>query len=223
MPTENKHETPCLPARGQFHVVLKGEMAIYLNGKKLEYDEQSRPESHARTKEVCLHGGDVIVLQIVSPFVHRCLRMGFMSKDGRLVLPLRIEHLRRVDELALQDINAAAIKASHTGARDARPDSKCEQTWADLKLPLDESEWFWGPEKNKRHQLAFIVESSRFKVVRPQAGEPSAMILRQKRFRIALSFPGEHREFVEQVADHLAANVGQERVLYDKYYEAEFA
>jgi len=45
----------------------------------------------------------------------------------------------------------------------------------------------------------------------------------QKRFRIALSFPGEHRGFVEEVAKHLAERVGQERVLYDKYHEAEFA
>ncbi|HKI06683.1 MAG TPA: hypothetical protein VKK31_32195 [Thermoanaerobaculia bacterium] len=44
-----------------------------------------------------------------------------------------------------------------------------------------------------------------------------------RRFRIALSFPGEHRSFVEQVAEHLAAAVGRDRVLYDKFYEAEFA
>src|SRR6185295_4602531 len=44
-----------------------------------------------------------------------------------------------------------------------------------------------------------------------------------RRFRIALSFPGEHRPFVEQVAEHLSAAVGRDRVLYDKYYEAEFA
>src|SRR6185436_14948287 len=44
-----------------------------------------------------------------------------------------------------------------------------------------------------------------------------------RRFRIALSFPGEHRPFVERVAERLAAAVGRERVLYDDYYEAEFA
>lgn len=44
-----------------------------------------------------------------------------------------------------------------------------------------------------------------------------------RRFRIALSFPGEHRPFVEQVAEHLSAAVGRNRVLYDQYYEAEFA
>ncbi|MFC1596600.1 toll/interleukin-1 receptor domain-containing protein [Planctomycetota bacterium] len=223
MPTENGYETARLPATGQFYVVFKGEVAIFLNGKKLEYDEQSRPESYARTRDVCLHEGDVVVLQMVSRFVHRCLRMGFISKDGRLVLPLRIEHLRRVDELPLQDVNAAAIKASHTGARDVGPDSKCQQSWADLKLPLDESEWFWGSEKNKRHQLAFIVESSRFKVVGPQEGEPSDTTAPRKRFRIALSFPGEHRAYVKKVAAHLTTSVGRERVLYDRYHEAEFA
>jgi hypothetical protein len=44
-----------------------------------------------------------------------------------------------------------------------------------------------------------------------------------RRFDIALSFPGEHRDFVKQVASHLASTFGKDRVLYDKYYEAEFA
>jgi len=45
----------------------------------------------------------------------------------------------------------------------------------------------------------------------------------EKRFKVALSFPGAHRDFVQQVADHLAGKVGRDRVLYDKFYEAEFA
>lgn len=44
-----------------------------------------------------------------------------------------------------------------------------------------------------------------------------------RRFRIALSFPGEHRAYIERVAARLAEELGQERVLYDAYYEAEFA
>jgi TIR domain len=44
-----------------------------------------------------------------------------------------------------------------------------------------------------------------------------------RRFDVALSFPGEHRDFVKQVAGHLADAFGKKRVLYDKYYEAEFA
>lgn len=44
-----------------------------------------------------------------------------------------------------------------------------------------------------------------------------------RRFRIALSYPGERRPFIEQVAERLSTAVGRERVLYDKYYEAEFA
>jgi hypothetical protein len=43
------------------------------------------------------------------------------------------------------------------------------------------------------------------------------------RFRIAFSFAGEKRDFVEKVADILAQRFGQEAILYDKYHEAEFA
>lgn len=44
-----------------------------------------------------------------------------------------------------------------------------------------------------------------------------------KRFAVALSFPGERRAFVEQVANVLIGALGKERVLYDKNFEAEFA
>lgn len=44
-----------------------------------------------------------------------------------------------------------------------------------------------------------------------------------KRFRIAFSFAGEKREFVEQTAKLLADRFGDDAILYDKYHEAEFA
>jgi tetratricopeptide (TPR) repeat protein len=57
----------------------------------------------------------------------------------------------------------------------------------------------------------------------PQLLEAASMTKTAPRFRIALSFPGEHRALVERVADLLASSVGRDRVLYDKFYEAEFA
>lgn len=44
-----------------------------------------------------------------------------------------------------------------------------------------------------------------------------------KRFHVALSFPGERRAYVAEVAEHLAKALGRERVLYDAWYQAEFA
>jgi len=44
-----------------------------------------------------------------------------------------------------------------------------------------------------------------------------------KRFAVALSFPGERRSIVQQVAEILSTRFGRERVLYDRYLEAEFA
>lgn len=43
------------------------------------------------------------------------------------------------------------------------------------------------------------------------------------RFKVALSFPGEYRAFVEETAYMLSDQLGKEKILYDKYYEAEFA
>jgi len=42
-------------------------------------------------------------------------------------------------------------------------------------------------------------------------------------FRIALSFPGERRSYVEQVADLLRTELGDDTVFYDNYYQPELA
>jgi hypothetical protein len=44
-----------------------------------------------------------------------------------------------------------------------------------------------------------------------------------KRFLVALSFPGEKRGFVETVANTIADVIGKEKVLYDRYLQAELA
>ncbi len=51
----------------------------------------------------------------------------------------------------------------------------------------------------------------------------SDMTTQGRRFQVALSFPGEKRAFVSQVADHLSQRLGRESVFYDGYYEAELA
>lgn len=44
-----------------------------------------------------------------------------------------------------------------------------------------------------------------------------------RRFKVALSFPGEKREFVSKVAKGLSKRLGKGSVFYDKYYEHELA
>ena len=61
---------------------------------------------------------------------------------------------------------------------------------------------------------------------KPEAGggsKPASSQAQGKRFRVALSFAGEYRPFVVQVADILATRLERPRVFYDKYYEAELA
>ena len=45
----------------------------------------------------------------------------------------------------------------------------------------------------------------------------------QFRFEVALSFPGEHRPRVERIARILADRLGKKKILYDRWYAAEFA
>ena len=42
-----------------------------------------------------------------------------------------------------------------------------------------------------------------------------------RRFAIAVSFPGEHRQFVRNVVDRLAETLGRDRIFFDEWYEAE--
>jgi len=58
---------------------------------------------------------------------------------------------------------------------------------------------------------------------RLHTGKARAVCQEPRRFRVALSFPGEHRKFVEPIAEKLAQKLGKPKVLYDKYHEAEFA
>jgi len=42
-------------------------------------------------------------------------------------------------------------------------------------------------------------------------------------FKVALSFPGEHRAFVRSVADFLVRELSNDTVFYDQFYEAILA
>lgn len=44
-----------------------------------------------------------------------------------------------------------------------------------------------------------------------------------RRFAVALSFPGEHRDYVKQIAEALVTSLTKPRVFYDRYYEAELS
>jgi len=45
----------------------------------------------------------------------------------------------------------------------------------------------------------------------------------ERRFKVALSFPGELRTLVEPIAQILGQELGRERVFYDRFHEAELA
>ncbi len=52
---------------------------------------------------------------------------------------------------------------------------------------------------------------------------PATNASQGKRFKVALSFPGEHRDYIKEVADHLAYEYGKPNVFYDNFHKDELA
>lgn len=51
----------------------------------------------------------------------------------------------------------------------------------------------------------------------------SDVVTIRKRFAVALSFPGEHRELVKKVANNLRDIFGESRIFYDEFHQVELA
>lgn len=51
----------------------------------------------------------------------------------------------------------------------------------------------------------------------------AAQPLSSRRFKVALSFPGERRPYVKEVANGLSQALGRDNVFYDEYYEPDLA
>jgi len=60
-------------------------------------------------------------------------------------------------------------------------------------------------------------------LAKPKSKARPASGIDTRRFRAALSFPGQHRAYVASVADHLKASLGSDAIFYDNDYSAELA
>ena len=74
-----------------------------------------------------------------------------------------------------------------------------------------------------RTRLSGGKEKERFLTKRVIRWRQLTQAAEARRFRVALSFPGEHRARVEKIAEELVAKLGWEKVLYDGWYAEEFA
>ena len=66
-------------------------------------------------------------------------------------------------------------------------------------------------DKPRRERLQMLIDHS------------MRLSAREKRFDVALSFPGEVRRSAKAIAEHLGQRFGREHVLYDQFHQAEFA
>ena len=166
-------KAPPPPVDGRFRYVCKGHLSLYHNGKKIhtsDWNGQGRLDSKDTTSpKVRLRAGDIVAVRIISGYVHRCLRMAFVSMDGKSYLPVRRSDLRRIEGKDIARITAANVSGARETAGSCRPASGFRGAWEALELPARESEWAWGPGKGRWHQYAFVVRPEMFRKSRPPA------------------------------------------------------
>ena len=93
-----------------------------------------------------------------------------------------------------------------------------------LGVQLDIGRW----ELNRTHwavkDVDLAAELGRSGIVLPRLARAAGTIdIRRHSFEVALSFPGEHRSYVERIADELEQELGPNACFYDRYYEAQLA
>lgn len=93
-----------------------------------------------------------------------------------------------------------------------------------LRRELDVAEWelsrtHWAI---KEEDLSAALASRGLPPIHPHLLEAPIDIYSQD-FDVGLSFPGEVRDYVEQVAFELAKSLGKQRIFYDNFYKAQLA
>jgi hypothetical protein len=95
----------------------------------------------------------------------------------------------------------------------------------EMNFELEIGKW----ELNRTHwavkDVDLAAESNRKGIILPRwAAQAGPRIdLADHQFDVALSFPGESRDYVEQVAQHLERLIGPDRYFYDRNYTAQLA
>lgn len=143
------------------------------------------------------------------------LRHPFLSAERRIwlptahntTLPYDIDQLRR---LAESGIGPAAIIPKQWLSR--LPDAYMSELKNVASASFDVADSLLEDLKRDRHDQP----------PKPPSHQ-NAVQIGHRRFAVAVSFPGECRDLVENISNALAEVFGQPRVLYDRFHQVEFA
>ena len=154
-------------------------------------------------------------------------RLSFSEGMQRHLIRLRLTELDREKVLASAEGNAF-LAAWSQGIADGADKHHLEERVSDRDpLLLREVRDAYPnyrrlmTDSNLGELLAVRVFRASGEIVLPDIAHSE--LTSKRRFRVALSFPGEERERVKAIAERLGDSLGREHVLYDRWYEAEFA
>jgi hypothetical protein len=90
--------------------------------------------------------------------------------------------------------------------------------------------WDLGIDDSELYRTHWALKNEDISSAFTKAGFPQISLIdrpliniRAHVFDVALSFPGETRDYIERVAEQLVSSLGPNRVFYDKFYQAQLA
>lgn len=146
--------------KAKAHFIAKGEIDIFVNGKKLKYRNDERGDNREVTEvtssPLTIGSGDTVVVKMKGDKVYRGVAFGFVSVDKSKTIPFPASAYRLIGKAAGIDpklIGAGEILAkSKNTASKTRPDSKMLPAWKKHGLPGsgfikpdEKGQWYvWG-------------------------------------------------------------------------------
>lgn len=157
---------------GKFLTLVKGFGAVWVNGKEVQRaasETGKGPKAPYYSDRLVLRTGDVVVVEVESPFTYHTARMAFIADDGSSYLAVRCGDLNLVEGISPESIDAGVLARlkSPPRAKPGRADKLFLEFWSKNAEQYSASEWFFGPDKG-RYVFAFTVDPVMFVDLKPR-------------------------------------------------------
>jgi hypothetical protein len=159
------------PVDGMLLLESKGQVELYVNGKKISIRNVADHKQHFRVElpPRSFKAGDVIIVRLLTPFVYRATAVAINLDENGGQIPIKRNDWRFLDETKNPTkFTAADVRSSKTIPILGRPDGNglAEREKAGM-VPADKggSDWVGPPTpvKNDWYSMGFVLTPQMFK------------------------------------------------------------
>lgn len=219
-----KVETPQFGGRDEYPWKIFNERVLY--------DKTGPPflESIAYAGQLIFSSGRLRGIDYQSNIINHAMEFLFKHQGDNGAWPWWTD-------LAEPSIESTAIALHALGVIQAKGWQRAATDARDWLLSVQDSDGCWNEAPDPVYLTVLVLDAielanggSKTTFVFNETGhigsstaEMSMNSAFNKRFKVALSFPGEYRDYVEKIAKNLARKIAKEDIFYDKFHEAKLA